>query len=49
MQPNAFKRHRFPPAVICYAVWLYYRFTLSIRDVRAGFGSETHVRARPLP
>lgn len=28
-----FKRHRFPPDVIRYAVWLYFRFTLSIRDV----------------
>jgi transposase-like protein len=29
----SFKRHRFPAEVIRYAVWLYYRFTLSIRDV----------------
>ncbi len=29
----SFKRHRFPPEVIRYAVWLYFRFTLSIRDV----------------
>ena len=29
----SFKRHRFPPDVIRYAVWLYFRFTLSIRDV----------------
>jgi len=28
----ALKRHRFPPDVIRYAVWLYFRFTLSIRD-----------------
>ena len=28
-----FKRHRFPPDLIRYAVWLYFRFTLSIRDV----------------
>jgi len=33
MQPISFKRHRFPPDVIRYAVWLYYRFTLSLRDV----------------
>ena len=33
MQPISFKRHRFPPEVICYAVWLYFRFTLSLRDV----------------
>lgn len=28
-----YKRHRFPPAVIQHAVWLYVRFTLSLRDV----------------
>lgn len=33
MIPISFKRHRFPPEVIRYAVWLYFRFTLSIRDV----------------
>ena len=26
-------RYRFPPAIISHAVWLYYRFTLSFRDV----------------
>src|SRR3984893_12847619 len=26
-------RHRFPPAVILHAIWLYLRFTLSYRDV----------------
>lgn len=29
----SFKRHRFPPDVIQYALWLYFRFTLSFRDV----------------
>ena len=33
MRPILFKRHRFPPGVIRYAVWLYFRFTLSVRDV----------------
>ncbi len=33
MNPISFKRYRFPPDVIRYAVWLYFRFTLSIRDV----------------
>ena len=28
-----YKRHRFPPDIIQYAVWLYYRFTASHRDV----------------
>jgi putative transposase len=27
------KRHRFPSAVIQHAVWLYFRFTLSLRDI----------------
>ena len=33
VQAISFKRHRFPSAVIRQAVWLYFRFTLSIRDV----------------
>ena len=33
MRPISFKRHRFPPGVIRYAVWLYFGFTLSVRDV----------------
>ena len=28
-----YERHRFPPEIIAYAVWLYYRFALSFRDV----------------
>lgn len=28
-----YKRHRFPPEVIQYAVWAYFRFNLSHRDV----------------
>ncbi|MBB3571030.1 transposase-like protein [Rhizobium sp. BK491] len=32
--PHAhFKRHRFPVKIIAHAVWLYYRFPLSLRDV----------------
>jgi len=33
MQPLSFKRHRFHPDIIRQSVWLYYRFTLSLRDV----------------
>ena len=33
MQAVSFKRHRVPPDVIRQAVWLYFRFTLSLRDV----------------
>src|SRR5215203_6219411 len=31
--PPSYKRHRFPPAIIAHAVWLYFRFALSYRDV----------------
>jgi transposase-like protein len=33
MRQISYKRHRFPPEVIRQAVWLYFRFTLSLRDV----------------
>ena len=29
----SFARHQFPPDIIRHAVWLYLRFTLSLRDV----------------
>jgi putative transposase len=31
--PNSYKRHRFPTEIISHAVWLYFRFCLSYRDV----------------
>jgi putative transposase len=33
MKPISYKRHRFPAEMIRQAVWLYFRFTLSFRDV----------------
>jgi len=33
MAPLCYRRHRFPPAIIQHAIWLYLRFTLSYRDV----------------
>ena len=30
---NIYKRHRFPPDIISYAVWIYYQFNLSHRDI----------------
>ena len=30
---DTYKRHRFPPDIICYAVRLYYKFNLSHRDI----------------
>lgn len=33
MRPISFRRHPFPADVIGHAVWLYFRFSLSFRDV----------------
>ena len=33
MKSISFKRHRFPADMIRHAVWLYFRFSLSFRDV----------------
>ena len=30
---SIYKRYRFPPEIIQYAVWLYYKFNLSHRDI----------------
>jgi putative transposase len=30
---NTYKRHRLPPDIISYAVWRYFRFNLSHRDI----------------
>jgi len=32
MPPISYKRHWFPPGVIRHVVWLYFRFSLSLRD-----------------
>ena len=29
----SYKRHRFPPQIIAHVVWLYHRFSLSLREV----------------
>ena len=31
--PTTYKNHRFPVEIISHAVWLYFRFCLSFRDV----------------
>jgi putative transposase len=36
----SFACHRFPPAIIQRAVWLYVRFTLSHRNVQASLPAE---------
>jgi putative transposase len=33
IKPISYKRHRFPPEIIAHAVWLYFRFPLSLRLV----------------
>ncbi len=33
MKQICYRRHRFPGAIIQHAVWLYFRFPLSYRDV----------------
>src|SRR5919112_5647157 len=33
IKPISYKRHRFPPQIIAHAVWLYFRFPLSLRLV----------------
>ena len=33
MQNISYARYRFPPVIIQHAVWLYFRFPLSYRDV----------------
>ena len=33
MQKISYARYRFPPVIIQHAVWLYFRFPLSYRDV----------------
>src|ERR1700738_3024341 len=33
LRPVSYKRHRFPPDIISHAVWLYFRFPLSLRLV----------------
>ena len=30
---STYKRHRFHPSIISYAIWVYYRFNLSFRDI----------------
>ncbi len=32
--PSLYRRHRFHPEIISHCVWLYFRFSLSFRDVQ---------------
>ena len=33
MQKISYRRHRFHPDIVRQAVWLYFRFTMSCRDI----------------
>ncbi len=33
MSSISYKRHRYPPSIIQRTIWLYFRFSLSLRDV----------------
>jgi putative transposase len=33
LSPSLYRRHRFPAQIISHCVWLYFRFSLSFRDV----------------
>jgi len=44
-----YKRHRFPPQIIARAVWLYFRFPLSLRLDDAQLKRVSQVSARSLP
>ena len=46
---SMYKRHRFPPEIIQYAVWLYYRFNLSHRDIVKYFDHIFIPRFLPIP
>ena len=51
MSSLSYARHRIPPAIIQHAVWLYFRFGLSYRDVEdllaEGDGAPVGTQVRP--
>src|SRR4028118_678866 len=52
MAPISYARHRFPPAIIQHAIWLYLCFTLSYRDAAdllAARGRAAAPRPPPVP
>jgi len=46
MRPISHKRHRFPPEIIRYAVFLYFRFPLSLCDVEDLLGTAERLGVR---
>jgi transposase-like protein len=47
MPEISYRRHRFPPAIIQHAAWLYLRVTLSYRDVEELLAEARVATARP--
>ena len=45
-EPGTYPRHRFPAEVISHAAWLYYVFSLSLRDVE-GIVAERGIAVTP--
>ena len=43
---NTYKRHRFLADIISYAVWLYFRFNLSHRDIEDSLAERGIIVAR---
>jgi putative transposase len=49
MQKISYDGYRFPPEIIRHAIWLYLRFTLSLRDVEELLaGEESWCLTRPF-
>ena len=48
MKKTSYRGYRFPPEIIHQAIWLYLRFTLSLRDVEDGGATiERKTRIKP--
>lgn len=45
---SGFKGHRFPSESVEYAVWLYFRFSLSLRDIEDIFTERVYMLATGL-
>jgi putative transposase len=43
-----YKLHRFPPDIISYAAWLYYRFNLRHRDIEDLLAAAWHRRQQGI-
>jgi transposase-like protein len=44
-----YRRHRFPPEVISYAVWLYFRFPLSLCEFRRNPAGDSDLMSAAVP